>query len=272
MHQSFGFVKVVSKAVFRCVLVSLAATLVAEVQATATLRISADNGLTWTNVVDNGPFHSDTNIGSILYNGASTPFRGVFVGSSQHRVDVPSYLDLNCSVISAATPLIFQYSDDGFGPFMGTFASSIGGTGTAPLNWKTFMDPANQLFGGTNLANAAATTGEFAWISNSAPMSVSLYSLTSEVRLAAAGGGTTFDLLLEAYAPAAPVLYPTITNGAINLSFETEAGFAYVLERKINLGGGDWVPLQTVEGNDSMVTLVDSLVGGQAKFYRVRVH
>ena len=37
--------------------------------ATATMRLSADGGLTWTNVEDNGPLDSDSEAGSVTYIG-----------------------------------------------------------------------------------------------------------------------------------------------------------------------------------------------------------
>jgi hypothetical protein len=95
----------------------------------------------------------------------------------------------------------------------------------------------------------------------------------SEAKITAPGGGTSFDMLLEAYGPLAPtILTPTISNGGINLSFETELGFTYVLESNNTPAGGEWNAVNSVDGTGGIVTLVDSLSNGQARFYRVSVH
>jgi hypothetical protein len=241
--------------------------------AAPTLRISADNGATWTNVVDNGPLDVDDNVGSILYNGAPGAFTGVFVASSQHNPDVLSYVNLNCTIFSASAPLVFQYSDSGFNPFNGKFESSIGGNGSSSVDCRMLLDTNGQLFAGTNLASATGLTGDFAWSSSSPLFSIGTYSLTAEVRTSAPSSGTKFDLLLEAYTPSHPkLLKPTIANGAVNLSFDTESGFTYTLECKSSLGQGEWTPLQTVDGNDAVVTVVDAAPLTHSKFYRVSVH
>lgn len=244
-----------------------------KVNASATLRISGDDGQTWTSIIDNGPLDLDTNVGSILYNGNGLGFSGVFVGSSQHATDLPSYVDLNCSVYSASRPLIFQYSDDGFGPFMGVFESSIGGNASTTVSCNSYMDPSGQLFSGTNLTGVTGLSGNFAWSAKTATYSTGTFSLTAEAKTTTAADSTSFDMLLEAYSPQRPVITCSrnSTNG-VNLSFDTESGFTYVLESKSALTNGSWTPLQSVPGNDSTVTLQDSSATNQKIFYRVSVH
>jgi hypothetical protein len=244
------------------------------VQAAATLRISIDNRVTWTNVVDNGPLDLDTNVGIVTFtvHNSSAPFRGVFAGTSQRVEGLPKYMDLNCSVEGSANPLVVQFSDDGFGPFVGIFQTSIGGIATKPLTWKTLMDPANHLFAGTNLAGAAVVTDQFASDSNSPMYSLSSYSLTSEVAIGASGNGSSFDLFLQPYSPTLPTLSATLSGGGVSLSFESESAFTYTLEYKSALSDANWTPQQSVQGNDSTATLVDSSASGQTRFYRLSVH
>src|SRR3954453_21659763 len=92
----------------------------------ATLRISVNNGVTWTNIVDNGPLDLDTAVGIVTYTAhdSGAPFRGVFAGTSQRVEGFPTYMDLNCSVEGSAYPLVVQFSDDGFDPFLGIFQTS----------------------------------------------------------------------------------------------------------------------------------------------------
>jgi len=272
MRQRFGF-NSVPRYAFIILLVVAGFVLSPHARATAILRISADDGLTWTNIIDNGPLDQDTNSGTILFNGTGVGFSGVFVATSQYRIDVPAYLDLNCSLFSASRPLTFQYTDNGFSRFIGRFQSSIGGNTSALVSCKTYVDTTGGLFGGTLLANTDGLTGDFTWNSNSDPFSLYSYSLTSEVKMTAPGGSTSFDMLLEAYEPVAPtILTPTISQGGIHLSFETEVGFTYVLQSNNTPVGGEWVGVQSIDGTGDIVTLVDPLSNGPAKFYRVSVH
>ena len=222
------------------------------IRAAATLRISIDNRVTWTNVVDNGPLDLDTNVGIVTFtvHDSSAPFRGVFAGTSQRVEGFPTYMDLNCSVEGSPNPLVVQFSDDGFDPFVGIFQTSIGGIATKPLTWKTLVDPANHLFVGTNLASAAVATEEFVANSNSPIYSLSSYALTSEVAIGASANGSSFDLFLQPYSPTPPVLYPTVSSGSVSLSFESESDFTYTLEYKNSLTDADWTPQQSVQGND----------------------
>lgn len=270
MYRRIDFLSSVPKTLALMLFAAVVAIFSPSARATATLRISVDDGLTWTNVVDNGPLDLNTNVGTILYNGPGTTFKGVFVASSQRGPDTISYVDLNCSVISGPTSLLFQYSDDGFGPFYGSFESSIGGNGSSSVACNTYLDPTSQLFGDTNLAGTNSLTGGFTWSAKSAIFSLPSFSLTAEAKVTAPGDGTSFDLLLIASSPIAPKIHATILGGAVNLSFDTESGFTYVLEGRSSLANGEWTPLQSIDGHNSTVTLVDSVAG--AKFYRVSVH
>ena len=80
-------------------------------------------------IVDNGPLDLDANVGTILFNGSVGGFSGVFVGSSQHRTDVPSYLDLNYTCFRRRARSFCSFRMMALIRLRGIFASSLGGTG-----------------------------------------------------------------------------------------------------------------------------------------------
>ncbi len=124
--------------------------------AVATMRLSGDGGATWVVVVDNGPLDSNPTAGFISYSGvvgdwyanAATGIGSPLVGSpSQPKMDVGS-----SSLSANAAALIVQMSDTGFvGVPNQTFISTIGGQTDGTVNFNTYRDLGNVLFGTTEI-------------------------------------------------------------------------------------------------------------------------
>ena len=240
------------------------------IRAAATLRVSSDNGVTWTNIVDNSPTDAATNTGTISFFPDQIGLRGSFTAATDRS---QSLVTLACLVVFSAGPLIVQYSDNDFVAGYGFFDSEVGGNSSdlALVTFKTYMDPANTLFSGTNLMNSGPMSVTFAKGTNSQPVTLNLFSLTAELVITNAGG-TQVNGTVQFVSPMSPTLQPDISGDTVHLSFQTQAVFTYVLEYKNSLADTEWTPLQSIDGTDSMVTVDDSTSGGQTRFYRVSVH
>ena len=118
------------------------------------MRLSADGGLTWTNIVDNGPGDVDPTPGFIIYvgpignwdtsiaTGFGSPLTGdplnptMDVGTQDTSVDPQS--------------LIVQMSDTGYVPFPNqTFIAMLTLNTTGTVTYNTYRDTGNVLFGTT---------------------------------------------------------------------------------------------------------------------------
>ena len=123
--------------------------------AAPTMRLSANGGLTWVVVVDNGPLDSNPSVGFISYGGpvgdwvanAETGFGEPLIGSATAPImDVSSQ-----NVSTQAETLIIQLSDTNFVAFPNqTFVASINGTTAGTVTYTTFRDAGNVLFGTTS--------------------------------------------------------------------------------------------------------------------------
>lgn len=245
-----------------------------ETRAVATLRMSTDGGVSWTNVVDNGPKDSNPEIGGVYYNGniGNNWYFASISGSSEHNSPYGPILDLNGFVASTGGgSLIVQYSDDGFGPTLGYFYSAVGGTSDGKVTFKSAVDPANSLFSGQRLMEYGSADGVYNYESNSPPFRLTNYSLTLEAVITHTNlPYTGFDLDVVPVTPS-PNIVATLSNAVVCLSFPTMSGLAYGLEYKNNLSDNDWLPLQSAPGTDSTLTFTDAPPAEISRFYRVKV-
>lgn len=70
--------------------------------------------------------------------------------------------------------------------------------------------------------------------------------------------------------PDAPTITPSVSGGTINLSFPTQAGFAYTVQTKTNLTDATWHTLTVTNGTGSPVVL-NSTAGAAQAFFRLLV-
>ena len=119
----------------------------------ATMRVSADNGATWTVVQDNGPFDADPAAGSILFVGTTTTgwqlVVATAIGSPAVGTVTAPRMDLGSTSLSPGPAnLIIQMSDTGFTPFANeTFVSTMSTTTGGSVIYNTYRDGGNVLFG-----------------------------------------------------------------------------------------------------------------------------
>ena len=203
-----------------------------QASAAPTMRLSADGGLTWTNVVDNGPLDVDTTPGAITYAG---PVGNWLVVISQgggipiSGTPITPIMDASTTDISSGpATLIVQMSDTNFVPFPNeTFLGSVSTTAAGTLTYNGYRDSGNVLFGSTAnygnpgvspsptaiqlfsegpiAGNSVASNGVVVANGGSGP-----YSLTLETLITHTGSGTTLsDSLLTALPP--PPCHCTLT-------------------------------------------------------------
>ena len=163
------------------------------------LRLSSDNGATWTTILDGGPDDQSTNAGVISYQG-SVPGWAVTLNLGTSKPMQGSAIEPNIllsgfdSSIGAGT-LIIQLSDTDFtSASVGrTFTSSAGGTiGQAGGvgGYTTYIDKSNVMFGTPgNSATAVALTTQ-------GPFSTGGFS-NNKTALSSESGGSPFSVTLE---------------------------------------------------------------------------
>jgi hypothetical protein len=141
----------------RTAFVPLAALLMATaapIQAALTVRLSADNGATWTTVTDGGVGDASGAPGLVTFIGAVGSWSvNVTTGTSKPTTgtaDAP-YLDINTINFSstAAGKLTIQLSDTDFAPAGQNFLAAIGGTTDGAVTFRTWADAENALFATT---------------------------------------------------------------------------------------------------------------------------
>ncbi len=197
-----------------------------EATAAPTMRLSADGGLTWVVVVDNGPLDSNPAVGFISYGGpvgdwvanAETGFGEPLIGSATAPI-----MDVSSQNISTQPEtLIVQLSDTNFVAFPNqTFVASINGTTAGTVTYTSYRDTGNVLFGtGSTYAGDPAgvspsptastliTEGPFSGTSFDGSNAVvvangtSPYSLTLQTTVVhTSPGRTATDSLLYSLAP-----------------------------------------------------------------------
>jgi hypothetical protein len=128
----------------------------------ATMRLSADNGATWTTVEDNGPLDSDSTPGSILYIGTFSGWSlaiATAIGSPLVGTPITPRMDVSSSSQSAGpATLIVQMSDTNYIPFPNeTFVASISANAVGTVTYNTYRDSGNVLFG-TTVSSATAAS------------------------------------------------------------------------------------------------------------------
>jgi hypothetical protein len=67
------------------------------------------------------------------------------------------------------------------------------------------------------------------------------------------------------------VSHPVVRDGSFQLSVPTLEGRRYVLEFSDWLPGSNWTALPTVEGDGTILRLIDPGATNHQRFYRVRV-
>src|SRR5436309_4061626 len=115
------------------------------------MRISADNGATWTVVEDNGGLDSNPAAGSILYVGPVSGWTVAVetaIGSPAVGSAITPRMDLGSLNLSAGpASLIVQMSDTNFIAFPNeTFVASVSATTDGSVTYNTYRDPGNVLF------------------------------------------------------------------------------------------------------------------------------
>jgi hypothetical protein len=163
------------------------ASCVYQASATATMRLSADGGSTWTLVEDNGPFDLNPTVGFVTYIGpvagwdvsVDTGFGSPLVGSA-----ITPHMDAGTSSTSSGpATLIVQLSDTNFIAFPNeTFIVQSGGTAGGTALSTVYRDPGNLLFGtASSIITQGPNSGDYQ-NSNSVvvPGGSGLYSLTLE--------------------------------------------------------------------------------------------
>jgi hypothetical protein len=187
-----------------------------QANANPTMRLSADGGLTWTNVEDNGPLDFNVDPGFITYAGPVGNFTVVIsqgdgvpaIGSA-----ITPNMDLGTTDIShGPATLIVQLSDTNFIGFPNeTFVASVTTTAAGTLTYNAYRDSGNVLFGTTgNSATAIQLTSQGPFgvgtsVSSNGvtvPNGSGLYSLTLETVITHFVAGTTLsDAFLTANPP-----------------------------------------------------------------------
>jgi hypothetical protein len=182
------------------------------------MRLSADGGVTWTNVVDNGPSDANPAAGFITYAGPVGNWVAVIstgVGSPAVGTPITPSMDVNTLDFSLNPgTLIIQMSDTGFLPFPNeTFVASLTTTTDGTITYTTYRDTGNVLFGTTAnsgtasvLINEGPYTGGTFVASNAVVIANggnALYSLTMETTISHPAGGqqTVSDAFLTALPP-----------------------------------------------------------------------
>lgn len=128
-------------------------------RAEASLFIS--DGINNITITDGSAFDSSPLAGLITYNGsldASSPWTiNVTTGISKPNLgsDLIPFMDLSSVNVSSSRggSLTVRFSDNNFGPLLpGSFTSEIGGTSGGTVNFQTWYDLNNVLFGQTTQA------------------------------------------------------------------------------------------------------------------------
>jgi hypothetical protein len=124
------------------------------VVASPVMRLSADGGINWTNVVDNGPLDQNPAPGLITYAGpVGNWVASIATGLGAPLAGTPTapVMDVNTLDFSSdAETLIVQMSDTGFTPFPNeTFVASLTTTTDGTITYNTYRDTGNVLFGST---------------------------------------------------------------------------------------------------------------------------
>ncbi len=190
------------------------------------MRLSADGGLTWTNVVDNGPLDMDLDPGVVTYAGPVGNWLVVIsqgLGVPASGTSITPIMDMSTTDLSAGpATLIVQMSDTSFVPFPNeTFLASVSTTTAGTLTYNVYRDSGNVLFGSTaNYGNPGVSPSPTAiQLFSEGPLAGSAtgsnavavanggsgpYSLTLETLVTHTGSGTTLsDSLLTALPPPA---------------------------------------------------------------------
>jgi hypothetical protein len=210
----------------------LLASGVHQAAAVAVMRLSADGGVTWTNVVDNGPADTDPEVGLITYAGPVGNWVAVIsTGLGAPVIGTPTTPTMDLSTLDFSTDpetLIVQMSDTNFIPFPNeTFVATLTTTTAGTLTYNTYRDSGNVLFGTTatsataaGLTSAGPFTGGTFLSSNAVVVAngTGPYSLTLETTIVHTGAGqTTSDAALTVLPPppcdcALTFNSPAITN------------------------------------------------------------
>ncbi len=134
-------------------------------EATLAIRLSADNGATWSTVVDGDVTDQNTNNGTVLFNGAvGSWIVNVDTGSSKPYFGSASQPHMELGGVNLSTgpgTLIMQLSDTGFtsAPSARAFANAVGGTTSGTMTFRTYVDKGNVLFGSTATYSDAGALG-----------------------------------------------------------------------------------------------------------------
>jgi hypothetical protein len=265
-----------------------------QADAAAVMRLSADGGVTWTNVVDNGPLDKDLTPGFITYSGPVGNWVVVIAsGLAAPPSNTPLTPAMDLSTLDFSLDpetLIVQMSDTDFIPFPNeTFVASLTTTTDGTLTYNTYRDTGNVLFGTTANSPTAAqltTEGPFTGGTFTSSKSVVIanggtapYSLTLETTIVHTGGGqTTSDAFL--FALPAPDTTPCVSLTKTAASDTAMAGGTMTYTYAItNCGGTILTNLAIIDdagtpdfaGDDFSVVQNLTLAPGQGMSYQATV-
>ena len=122
--------------------------------AAAHLRVSADGGINWTVIEDNGPLDIDPGVGAVEFDGPIGDWRiSVSSGQSDPVIGDPSTPDMDLSTINSSTnasSLIVQYCDTDLTTFASeTYINTISYNTAGTIIGSAYRDSGNVEFGTT---------------------------------------------------------------------------------------------------------------------------
>ena len=166
--------------------------------------LELQSGASTVTITDQGPGDSNPTVGAVTWIGSIGSFDvNVSTGLSDPVSGSPTSpnMDLNSVDHSAgAGTLTVKFSDDGFSGAQPAFEATIGGTTQGSIQYDTYIDTSNTLFGqGTLLTSISANSSPFAGTDTSSTGAPGgLYSLTQVVTIThSATGNTSFDATLQ---------------------------------------------------------------------------
>jgi hypothetical protein len=273
-----------------------------QARAALTMRMSADGGLNWTNVADNGPLDFNGADGVITYAGPVGNWT-VIISQGDGKPAIGSAIAPNMDagttdISSGPATLIVQLSDTDFTSFPNeTYIAGTTTTAAGTLSYNVYRDSGNVLFGSTaNYGNPGVSPsptaarlfneGPFASGTSVASNGVTVpsggsgpYSLTLETVVTHFAAGTTLSdtILFANPPPAQPCLTFEKTADTNSALAGSTVGYTYAIT---NCGGTPYSNLAIIDdagtpgfpGDDFTVASGINLAPGQGASYHLFVN
>ncbi len=165
--------------------------------------LQLQSGATIVTVADQGPGDSNPAVGAVTWIGSIGSFNvNVSTGLSKPISGTPSSPNMDLNSVDHSTgagTLTVRFSDDNFTGTQPAFVATIGGTTAGTVQYDTYVDSTNTIFGTeTQLTSITATTTPFDGAdTSSVGAPAGPYSLTQVVTITHKGAGSTsFDATL----------------------------------------------------------------------------